>query len=190
MITSQYDKDIAHFKQMQFDIAHEEYAAGHSRTELYPVLLILVKDPKQNKLGLVLGDIDMRFFASEDDKEALAKFFVPQVFQRIAAEGLIPICVGWRMESWLRNLPLEKRAQFNSMEAVVEQYGQGYIDSLPRKEVLVFTFETAYSVESTIFSIDRTGDKVVLHDMGEPEGGAKVLEGRFIGYLRQAASLS
>lgn len=144
-------KEIQAFKERHIETVRQLLIKQGSYD---PMISMLVYRDKLNpvKFGIVNFELPVELFNSESGKDALAETVVPSLFDMLANNGLVPVCVSWSMEAYMRKAPADFIADTPDF---LEKWQE-----LPKEEVLVSYFESEDESEMDCRFIIREGKTI------------------------------
>jgi len=127
--------------------------------DIDPMITLLVKntiidetkDFKEYSVCLI--PLPKEAFDNTESKDLLAKI-IPQIFKKIEDDNMEPVCYSFSSEAWMREMKNKKNLKKEQFENT-EEYNNW--KNLPKKEVLITTFETKDTNETLIDFIIRNG---------------------------------
>lgn len=153
---------------------------------LAPQFGILIYDTRDKTFSIEVSAIDEAFVSSERGKDLLAYKVLPSLMQGYNESGITILCVSLAVEAWMTQIKHETSKMPTDEEL---RKLQREAKSLPKKEIVMITYETEHSSKMHSMEILREGQArptLAAPDTDAPD----TLAGRFIGLLKQQPKLN
>lgn len=153
MIKSEIQEELDKFEEEVLRMTKSSMEEGGLSTSLF----VLKKDLKTGDIEIAYADVGP--FIEHDQKELLARI-TPLLVEKLCNDtNSAPLAFSFASEAWARQFPKEK-------EIPPEFFKTEEYQKAPKREVLLTTFETEYSVKTIMRDVDRDGDSITVQ---EPE---------------------
>jgi hypothetical protein len=140
-----------------------------------PMITVFADNPQEEeKPAIIHIPIPPQFMKNNETKDEFVNEMVPEMFAEIK-ERFKPYAVAWAAEAWIRNLGKDKNFE-------------GDYKELPKKEVMLISFQQKDANTGVVYNIKRNGKQVTpsgdIVDQIELEedtelGDLEGMEGRF-----------
>ena len=113
---------------------------------LQPTITMFVEDKKNNSQEVLMIPLPPEAFKNDESKDIIIAQILPKIFEVVSEENMIPLCISWSSEAWIR------KAALDSPQEVLDNWR-----ALPKEEVLFTSYETETESSVEIYKIFRDG---------------------------------
>ena len=144
------EENFSNFKEETFRLARHIL---DNNGGINPVFLFLVDGHPEaievKKQAVLVMDVPSEAMENSQTKESFIKKAMPQIALKLKEDNLKPLAFCFISEAWIREMKSDQKESFINWQ------------DLPKKEVLIFSYETFDKMEIQTFNLERNGTIVV-----------------------------